>query len=359
MFLLMLLLGFALLFLNLSKAFSNKLKYIIPSIFVLGTLFSFFFREYIFFCATQTFFFIFTCIALSFYLIFDLPLLFLKIKKKTNTKKEQKISLTIFFISFILTIIFLIFGIPNNANYKIRNLSIPISKEHSPFSVVFFTDLHLDPLFKASKLEQLAIHLDSLQPDYIFFGGDLADMDISALNQKGFDKLLQTITSKAKKETYAVLGNHEAYMTRNGSNSKEWMQHVGMKVLVDSTICNEDFCLTGRQDFQVARLNETERLPLEKLVPKDTTRLWLLLDHQPHGIEETYQGPLPLLSLSGHTHNGQFFPGTILIDFIWPLDYGLGKINNAPWLVSSGVDSWGPPVRIGSDTEIWFLSFTP
>ena len=41
------------------------------------------------------------------------------------------------------------------------------------------------------------------------------------------------------------------------------------------------------------------------------------------------------------------------------LDYGLGKINNAPWLVSSGVDSWGPPVRIGSDTEIWFLSFTP
>lgn len=83
----------------------------------------------------------------------------------------------------------------------------------------------------------------------------------------------------------------------------------------------------------------------------------MLIDHQPKGIEPEHSGRLPDFALSGHTHDGQFFPGTVIIDWVWRLAYGFGTLDSVRWLVSSGVDSWGPPVRIGSDTEMWFLHF--
>ncbi len=69
----------------------------------------------------------------------------------------------------------------------------------------------------------------------------------------------------------------------------------------------------------------------------------------PHGYE-------PSLDF-GHTHNGQFFPGTAIIHLVWEHAYGPGKLDGIPWLVSSGLGSWGPPVRIGSDTEFWIIRF--
>lgn len=360
MFLLLLLFGFSLLFWNLANSFSGKIKFVIPAFFVSATLLGFFFREITFFSAVQTFFLIFTCIALSLYIILDILLVCPKIFRRPLSLPKRKIAGKIILItSLITTTSFLIYGIPHNADYKIETSKITLKQNSKPFTVAFFTDLHLDPLFKQSKLERLAVHLDSLQPDYIFFGGDLADITDSLLNEKGIDKLMQTVTSKAKKGTFAILGNHEAYMESVGSNPANWMRHIGMIPLIDSTICTEHFCLTGRQDFHVARKKNTERTPLNNLVPMDSSLPWLLLDHQPHGIEKDYQGKKPLLALSGHTHNGQFFPGTLLIDLIWPLSYGFGNLDGVNWLVSSGIDSWGPPVRVGSDTELWYLQFSP
>lgn len=358
MFFFTLLLGFAFLFWNIAKGFSGKLKYIIPTFFVGGTLLGFFLREITLFSAAQTFFLIFTCIALSIYIIFDILSLILRLlRHPLKSQKSKQVRGIIFFAALAITIIFLSFGIPHNNHYKIRTARIPLKENTPAFSVAFFTDLHLDPLFNKSKLKQFAEDLDSLQPDYIFFGGDFADMKDSALSENGFDTLMQAITAKAKKGAFGVLGNHEAYVENEDSNPGQWMEKIGLKILIDTTICNENFCLTGRQDFQIAKRNEMERKPLEVLKPKNSKLPWLLLDHQPHGIEEAYQGEFPLLALSGHTHNGQFFPGTILIDLIWPLSYGFGSINGANWLVSSGIDSWGPPVRVGSDTEFWFLTF--
>ena len=64
---------------------------------------------------------------------------------------------------------------------------------------------------------------------------------------------------------------------------------------------------------------------------------------------------IPVLAL----RNAVVFPGTVFIDWFWRLAYGIGELDQVKWLVSSGVDSWGPPVRIGSDTEVWFLRFVP
>ena len=230
------------------------------------------------------------------------------------------------------------------------------SIHHSEFTILFFSDLHLDPLFNGEKLQRMVQDAKRLHPDLILFGGDLADMHTDALNDLGYDSLFRQLSAAATIAAIAVNGNHEGYMERSGSDPHGWLRQNGFIVLDDSTACTKVACITGRTDTQVARARGVERKTLAQLIPENGIP-WLLLDHQPKGIEPEHSGRLPDLALSGHTHDGQFFPGTIIINWVWRLAYGFGELDGAKWLVTSGIGSWGPPVRVGSDTEMWFIEF--
>lgn len=58
--------------------------------------------------------------------------------------------------------------------------------------------------------------------------------------------------------------------------------------------------------------------------------------------------------LSGHTHRGQIFPGSLFTKNIYDVDYGYYQKNmNYPHvIVTSGVGTWGIPMRIGTDSEV-------
>lgn len=304
-------------------------------------------------------------------------------------------------ISSAITFMFIGYGMQQNDDYKTNLLTIDLPSQYTEnFTAVFFSDIHVDPLFNPKKLGRLIAQVDSIKPDYLLFGGDLADITTEKMDRAGYDTLFKKLTAGAKVAAVAINGNHEAFMANSDNNPEEWMRKVGFVVLDDSTACLGDVCFTGRTDFTVARSRDTERKPLSELIPdsikivehvKDTTdsladstrtvvaqdstmdtvaaapaitydtiplyRPWILLDHQPKGIEKTHAGRLPDFALSGHTHNGQFFPITVLIDFVWKLAYGKGALGGVLWLVSSGFDCWGPPVRIGSDSEIWVIKF--
>jgi hypothetical protein len=120
-----------------------------------------------------------------------------------------------------------------------------------------------------------------------------------------------------------------------------------------------DSVATVAQDSNADSLTDTTAA-IAAQVTYDTVvvnRPWILMDHQPKGIEKTHAGRLPDFALSGHTHDGQFFPITFIIDYVWKLAYGKGALGGVLWLVSSGFDCWGPPVRVGSDSEIWVIKF--
>ena len=304
-------------------------------------------------------------------------------------------------ITCAFTFMFIGYGMQHNDEYKTNLLTIDLPSQYTEnFTAIFFSDIHVDPLFSAQKLERFIAQVDSIKPDYLLFGGDLADISTEKMDRMGYDTLFKKLTAGAKVAAVAINGNHEAFMASSGNNPEEWMRKVGFVVLDDSTACLGNVCFTGRTDFTVARSRDTERKPLSELIPdsikivehvKDTTdsladstrtvvaqdstmdtvaaapaitydtiplyRPWILLDHQPKGIEKTHAGRLPDFALSGHTHNGQFFPITVLIDFVWKLAYGKGALSGVLWLVSSGFDCWGPPVRLGSDSEIWVIKF--
>jgi predicted MPP superfamily phosphohydrolase len=59
------------------------------------------------------------------------------------------------------------------------------------------------------------------------------------------------------------------------------------------------------------------------------------------------------LQLSGHTHAGQIMPFGYLTNLIYKgYDYGLQRIDNFSIYTTSGVGTWGPPMRTGNTPEI-------
>lgn len=358
----------AYLFLSIRRVAAGKAGSIVALVLLSATLLCFVFRTSTIGFAGQAVFVVWIAETLTLFIGYDLFRLFRHIWYRGKKKHKALESRIVLAISFLLTAIFLVYGVPHNQNFVLRKATVELnatgdSTRQEPFSILYFSDLHIDPLFQKSKLERLAGIADSLKPTYIVFGGDLADISDKDMSEKGFDPIFKKLTSVAP--SFGVVGNHEAYMERSGSNPEGWMQKNGMTVLSDNMACTDKICLSGRVDFQVARSRDIPRRPLRefsietacKADSSNCHKPWILIDHQPKGIESEYSGPRPDISLSGHTHDGQFFPVTAIIDLFWRLSYGFGELDGFKWLVTSGIDTWGPPVRVGSDAEVWFLEF--
>lgn len=331
---------------------------------------------------TVSFFAVWLCQALLLYIPWGLfrAVRRIVLRRAMSVRTVVLVSRWLLVATVVVTLSLIAYGVPHNARYVLRDATVELpaiedvsvaedslAVKESPamvaadgqsggFTAVFFSDVHVDPLFDRAKLERMIADVDSIKPDFLLFGGDLADVPMGTLDEWGYDSLFRKLTAGAKVAAVAVNGNHEGMQEREGSDPGAWMRNVGFVFLDDATECIGPACFTGRTDFQVARRRDMERRPLAELVPSEKLP-WILLDHQPKGIEEGYSGRLPDFAFSGHTHNGQFFPGTIVINFVWRLAYGEGVLDGVRWLVSAGVDCWGPPVRVGSDADMWVVRF--
>ena len=409
-FLFILLIGLALIYINVSSVAKDKTGKIIGAAVLFVLFLGMFLRSTLIGSLIVTFFAVWLPNSLILYIPWTLYRIGYYFTQPHHLSRHlvRRVSRYLLGITCAFTFIFIGYGMQHNDEYKTNLLTIDLPGVYTEsFTAIFFSDIHVDPLFKAQKLERFIAQVDSIKPDYLLFGGDLADITTEKMDHAGYDSLFKKLTAGAKVAAVAINGNHEAFMANSDNSPEEWMRKVGFVVLDDSTACLGNVCFTGRTDFTVARSRDTERKPLSELVPdsikivehpKDSTdsladttkvadsqasaatvqdstadtvaaapaitydtiplyRPWILLDHQPKGIEKTHAGRLPDFALSGHTHNGQFFPVTFIIDYVWKLAYGKGALSGVLWLVSSGFDCWGPPVRLGSDSEIWVIKF--
>lgn len=381
-FLFILVAGLVLIYANVSPVAPAKKGKLIALGILVSIFLGMFFRDTLVGCAVVAFTSVWLCQALLLYIPWDLFRLGRRVvlRQAMSPRMLMLASRILLMATVLLTIGLFVYGVPHNSHYVLHETTIKLpgyANVQQPqaeadtvqldsvqqalpksFTAVFFSDVHVDPLFRRAKLERMIADVDSVKPDYLLFGGDLADVSMEQLDEWGYDSLFKKLTSKAKVAAVAINGNHESMQEGGGSDPDAWMRKVGFVVLDDSSACIGQACFTGRTDFQVARRRGIERVPLASLAPNDSVRPWILMDHQPKGIEPEYSGRLPDYALSGHTHNGQFFPGTIVINFVWRLAYGEGVLDGVRWLVSAGVDCWGPPVRAGSNADMWVIRFT-
>lgn len=253
--------------------------------------------------------------------------------------------------STILVLLICTAGFINRANIRIKTLELTLPKKNSSLNelnIAMFSDLHLSPINDEDFLKKIIAKVNELKADIILLPGDIVDDKPVILNRNGIGSSLKQIESKYG--TFACTGNHE--FINGADNSVKFMEDNKIKVLRDSIIkINDSFYIIGREDRGGSFMGNM-RKPLNEILKNKTENLpTILLDHTPSGLNEAKENMIDL-QLSGHTHNGQMFPLNFITGLIYEVSWGYLKKDDTQYYVSSGVGSWGPPVKLASDAEI-------
>ncbi len=238
---------------------------------------------------------------------------------------------------------------------RIVNVDIPINKKagkQTEIKVALVTDIHMGFIIGNNRVNRMITKINSQNPDLVLFGGDLVDHNPLPVIKYKMGEHFKRLNPQFG--VYAVTGNHE-YIGKPDI-SINYLSQFGIKYLRD-TLINIDnvLLLGGREDKDKMRFTGEHRMPVSQLINGgDRSLPILLMDHQPVEFDSVMQTGVDLM-VSGHTHRGQFWPLKYITQRVYELDWGLLKKGNTHFYVSSGLGSWGPPVRIGTRPEIVIL----
>ncbi|KAA6383205.1 MAG: hypothetical protein EZS28_021267 [Streblomastix strix] len=252
----------------------------------------------------------------------------------------------------IMGVIFIYLFISNLiGTFILRNKYVDIksSKLKQPLRIIHISDTHIGSRSQ-SFLDKVIQQVNELQGDIICITGDLVDSfgvisevipdyqdnqqsDKSVLQPNPYPVLRSLEKLTAKVGVYFVIGNHDFYLGKE--NVVKMIQHF----------------------------------------PNPHKRAWLKAMDLLHGD----------LFLAGHTHNGQIFPGNLLVHLIYPHPAGLltikandkkdelkydqqqNEVNKQEQLhsfnrhlyVNPGTGTWGSPARSSGFSEITIINISP
>lgn len=254
----------------------------------------------------------------------------------------------VFFIALGVIVAILIYGYINYKNPKINVLDLTIDKPlitaSKQVKVVAVSDVHLGLGTDKSDLKQYVRKINALNPDLILIAGDLVDNIIRPVRTQRMDEELSEL--KAPLGVFMALGNHE--YIGNVDETIDFINTTPIRLLRDEYIeLPNGIQLIGRDD----RRNQRRR-PLSELVNEtDASKPIIVIDHQPFNLEEAGKAGVDL-QVSGHTHQGQVWPVNLYVNRLFEVSHGYIRKGNAHIFVSSGLSLWGPPFRIGTNSEI-------
>ena len=325
---------------------------------------------------------------LIFLLLFDLGRILLRLSRKRSLFDpididSYRISGGIIFFGVILLSVY---GIVHAGKIKKKHYDVKIYKRLSAsftntpdcrtrcpseasapvLRIALIADLHLGGSVGLPHARKMKKIIDRMPPDLIIYAGDIFDNDFDAIDKPGeiaavFRSLSSTYGS------YACWGNHDidevilAGFTFNSGSAAatsdprmdQFLVDANIRLLKDETVLiNDSFYLIGRLDASCRQKSGIIRKTAAELIrPLDASRPVIVIDHQPSELSELAAADADLV-LSGHTHDGQLFPGNITTRIGWKNSCGKLVLGNMTSIVTSGVGVWGPAMRIGTDSEV-------
>lgn len=261
-----------------------------------------------------------------------------------RTKFSAKIDRTLGFAYPILFLGLVILSIYNAYVTRITHYSIVLDKPMKPLRIGVASDLHLGALFGGQELDALAKMMTEQKVDLILLPGDIMDDNVEAYLAENMRPHLAKL--HAPLGVYATLGNHDFFGYQDQISDE--IRKAGITLLKDQiTTINNEFVLIGRNDD----LDKSRPTTEELLKRADLNLPIIVLDHRPS--EVAIHSTLPFdLQVSGHTHKGQIFPANLITGLLYRIDYGLEKIGNPYFMVTSGFGFWGVPMRLGTQSEV-------
>ncbi|MFJ7952563.1 metallophosphoesterase [Lysinibacillus sp. NPDC096418] len=254
----------------------------------------------------------------------------------------------------VVAVLVLLFIVGSYLAYSpvVRNLTVTMDKKDSELTsmrVVVASDFHLGVLSNKRHLQRFVNVSNEAKPDVVFLVGDLVDDDPKWFVEDGMAEVMKQLTSTYG--VYGVLGNHEYYGKKIPKFVEE-MDKAGVKILRDETIqVDKAFLITGQEDTTNKERQKLKALRVDNHLP------WFVMNHTPNDLVTPAQEGVNF-HMSGHTHKGQMWPNQHITARVFELDHGYKLKEQMHTLVSSGFGFWGPPIRIGSRSELWVVDIT-
>ena len=253
---------------------------------------------------------------------------------------------------FAVALLVCVYGLLNARRIRLRR--VPVHLPNLPAAwrgrtALLFSDLHLGHINRLGFSRRIAAMAARLNPDVILIPGDVFDGTPVAPDRLAapFKQLSPPFG------IYFTTGNHDEF----GSTAKYIAALTGAGIRV---LANEKVVVDGLQILGIPYHDSTYpirmKATLDDLRPDPGTAS-ILLSHVPNRLPIVEQAGVSL-QLSGHTHGGQIFPFTWMTRRVFgKFTWGLHNFGTLQVYTSYGAGTWGPPMRVGTNSEMVLLTF--
>lgn len=307
--------------------------------------------------------------SLLYVVLFDLLRLIAKHTKLKNTLLFSRGSvISIGSVVVACAVATCLYGIFNARNIKVNEYSVTVNKScgsDKHLKAVLVADLHMGYAIGVDHITNMVEKINQQDADIVIIAGDIFDNSYDGMDDpEGIKAQLKSI--KSKYGVYAVYGNHDidekilmgftfdwGGKQLHSEKMTNFMKECNIKLINDeSVLINDEFYLVGRRDTDKPGTEDGTRAEISELTKDlDKTKPIFVLSHEPDELQKTADAGADI-DFSGHTHDGQLFPGNLTIGLFWENPCGMIKKDNMYSIVTSGVGVYGTFMRVRTDAEI-------
>lgn len=307
--------------------------------------------------------------SLLYVVLFDLLRLIAKHTKLKNTLLFSRGSvISIGSVVVACAVATCLYGIFNARNIKVNEYSVTVNKScgsDKHLKAVLVADLHMGYAIGVDHITNMVEKINEQDADIVIIAGDIFDNSYDGMDDpEGIKAQLKSI--KSKYGVYAVYGNHDidekilmgftfdwGGKQLHSEKMTNFIKECNIKLINDeSVLINDEFYLVGRRDTDKPGTEDGTRAEISELTKDlDKTKPIFVLSHEPGELQKTADAGADI-DFSGHTHDGQLFPGNLTIGLFWENPCGMIKKDNMYSIVTSGVGVYGTFMRVGTDAEI-------
>ena len=237
-------------------------------------------------------------------------------------------------------------------------------KELEGLRIMQISDIHVGHFMPGEKLKRFIADINQRPCDMMVITGDIVDH-----NMAWFPECMDAMrTLKLPKYgAYVCVGNHD-YYSGGAEEILQGMQDLGMTVVrsshVQVPIGNSKVTVAGI-DYPVWASHGASGRNFDSMVDaalagRDPDAPVILLAHHPHAFDRAALKGVPL-TLSGHTHGGQFAVTYVegktisLGDLMFKYVAGTYRKGDQVLYVNRGIGNWFP-MRLGAPPEVTLLT---
>ena len=219
------------------------------------------------------------------------------------------------------------------------------------YRIAHLSDVHCGPYVPRAWLDRWAARVARLAPDAVALTGDLITAGEGYLDDVAH--FAQRLGAAAP--VYACMGNHDYFQTDDGVVRA--LDVPGVTLLRNASTTLQ----RGDARLRIAGLDDrwSERADLDATLRDDPAVCTVLLAHDPAGFP-AFAARGVALTLSGHTHAGQFAVPFVrrvnLGRLVMRFSEGLFRVGSSALFVSRGAGTTGVPTRVGAAPEVAVLT---